>query len=134
MPVESDLKEHGLPKLIGILDLVQQGLIIDYKTSATTPNAEKIAHTTEVQTTAYAILYRHNTDQTETAIQLHHLVKLKTPKVVITSLPPMGEGQQSRLFRLMNGYVEGLSRRDFIPSASLMCHSCEFFHECRRWN
>lgn len=133
VPVEADLKEHGLPKLIGILDLVQKGQIIDYKTSSTTPNPEKVIHTTEVQTSGYAILYRHNTGNKEKGIQLHHLVKLKNPKVVITSLPPMSEGQQSRLFRLMNGYVEGLARRDFIPSPGMTCMSCEFFNECRRW-
>ena len=37
VPVEADLQQHGLPRLIGILDLVQQRQIIDYKTSATMP-------------------------------------------------------------------------------------------------
>jgi hypothetical protein len=32
-PSKPTLREHGLPRLIGILDLVQQGQIIDYKTS-----------------------------------------------------------------------------------------------------
>jgi len=31
--VEADLQKHGLPKLIGVLDLVQNGIIVDYKTS-----------------------------------------------------------------------------------------------------
>lgn len=48
--VEADLHHHGLPTLIGILDLVQCGKIIDYKTSSQTPNPEKVIHTTEVQT------------------------------------------------------------------------------------
>src|SRR6187431_2919345 len=50
--VEADLREHGLPKLIGVLDLVQQRQVIDYKTSASTPNAEKVAHTHEIQTSS----------------------------------------------------------------------------------
>ena len=37
VPVEADLSGHGLPKLIGILDLVQHRKIIDYKTASTTP-------------------------------------------------------------------------------------------------
>jgi putative RecB family exonuclease len=41
VPVDADLQQHGLPRLIGILDLVQQRQIIDYKTSATTPNADR---------------------------------------------------------------------------------------------
>jgi len=84
VPVETDLAGHGLPVLIGVLDLVQAGRIIDFKTSSTTPNAEKVAHTTEVQTSSYAVLYREATGRRETGIELHHLVKLKNPKLVIT--------------------------------------------------
>jgi putative RecB family exonuclease len=134
VPVEADLQQHGLPRLIGILDLVQQRQIIDYKTSATTPNADKVAHSTEIQTSSYAILYRQNTGTQETGMQLHHLVKLKNPKVVITSLPPMSPPQQTRLFRQMEAYLEGLQCRDFIPSPGMHCSSCEFFNECRRWH
>jgi len=133
VPVEADLQPHGLPTLIGVLDLVQQGVIIDFKTSSTTPNPEKVAHTTEVQTSSYAVLYREATGQRETGIELHHLVKLKNPKLVVTSMEPMSDRQQSRLFRLMEAYVEGLDRRDFVPSPGLQCTSCEFFNECRAW-
>jgi putative RecB family exonuclease len=134
VPVEADLQQNGLPRLIGILDLVQQRQIIDYKTSATTPNADKVAHSTEIQTSSYAILYRHNTGAQEAGMQLHHLVKLKNPKVVITTLPPMSPPQQTRLFRQMEAYLEGLQRRDFIPSPGMHCSSCEFFNECRLWH
>jgi len=134
VPVEADLQQHGLPRLIGILDLVQQRQIIDYKTSATTPNADKVAHSTEIQTSSYAILYRHNTGAQEAGMQLHHLVKLKNPKVVITPLPSMSSAQQTRLFRQMEAYLEGLQRRDFIPSPGMHCSSCEYYNECRRWH
>jgi len=132
--VEADLSEHGLPKLIGILDLVQEGKIIDFKTASQTPNAERVAHTNEVQISSYAVLYRHNTERRENGLELHHLVKTKNPKLVITNLPPMSDQQQSRLFTLMAGYVDGLDRRDFIPSPGLQCASCEFFNECRAWS
>ena len=132
--VEADLHEHGLPRLIGVLDLVQRGIIVDYKTSGQTPNPEKVAHTNEVQTSAYAILYRHNTGRTETGIELHHLVKTKNPKLVITPLLPMSDPQQTRLFRQMEAYQHGLDVRDFIPSPSIQCSSCEFFNECRAWS
>ena len=134
VPVETDLRMHGLPTLIGVLDLVQAGKIIDFKTSSTTPNAEKVAHTTEVQTSSYAVLYREATGRRETGIELHHLVKLKNPKLVITPLPAMSDGQQSRLFRLIEAYVTGLDREDFVPSPGLACASCEFFNECRAWH
>jgi len=132
VPVEAELK--GLPKIIGVLDLVQGGKVIDYKTSGQTPNAEKVAHTNEVQLSIYSMLYRHNTGREEKGLELHHLVKLKTPKVVITELPPMTEQKQSRLFTLMESYVEGLDRRDFVPSPGLQCSSCEFFNECKAWH
>ena len=128
-----DLRQRGLPNLIGILDLVQAGKIIDYKTTGQTPNAERVAHTTEVQTSIYAVLYRDATGRRETGIELHHLVKLKNPKLVITALPPMSDSRQARLFRLMEAYVEGLGRRDFVPAPGLQCVSCEFFNECRDW-
>lgn len=134
VPVEADLVNHGLPRLIGILDLVQRRRIIDYKTSSTTPNPEKVAHTTEIQTSSYAILYRHNTGNKEGGMELHHLVKLKNPKVVITTMPPMSQHQETRLFRQMEAYLEGLQRKDFIPSPGMHCAACEFFNECRRWH
>ncbi len=133
VPVEADLAKYGLPRLIGILDLVQDRRIIDYKTASATPNPEKVAHTHEVQTTLYAVLYREATGQREQGIELHHLVKLKNPKLCITALPPMRPEQQTRLFHLIEAYVKGLDRRDFIPSPGHACMSCEFFNECRRW-
>ncbi len=70
----------------------------------------------------------------ETGMQLHHLVKLKKPKVVITAQPPMSPPQQTRLFRQMEAYLDGLQRAEFIPSPGMHCSSCEFFNECRHWH
>jgi putative RecB family exonuclease len=134
VPVEVDLVNHGLPRLIGILDLVQQRQVIDYKTAASTPKPENLAHTHEIQTSSYSILYRHNTGNKEEGIQLHHLVKLKNPKIVITRLPSMSQQQETRLYRQMEAYLDGLQRSDFIPSPGMHCSSCEFFNECRKWH
>lgn len=133
VPVEADLGEHGLPTLIGVLDLVQAGIIVDYKTSSQTPNPERAVHTHEVQTSSYAVLYRGSTGKREAGTEIHTLVKLKTPKLVVTAIPPMSDPQQTRLFRLIEAYVHGLDVRDFIPSLGMQCASCEFFHECRLW-
>ncbi len=134
VPVEADLHEHGLPTLIGVLDLVQAGIIVDYKTSGQTPNPERAVHTHEVQTSSYAVLYREATGKREAGIEVHTLVKLKTPKLVITATPPMSDLQQTRLFRLIDAYTHGLDRRDFVPSPGLQCASCEFFNACRQWS
>lgn len=131
--VEADLLNHGLPRLIGILDLVQRQKIIDYKTASSTPNAEKVAHGHEIQTSSYAILYRHNTGHKEAGMELHHLVKLKNPKIVISVMPPMSPQQERRLFRQMEAYVTGLQQEDFVPSPGTQCSFCEFFNECKRW-
>lgn len=133
--VEADLSHYGLPQLIGIIDLVRAGgRIVDFKTCGQTPTQDKAAHQHEVQTSSYAVLYRDGTGNREQGIELHHLVKLKKPKVVITPLPPMSEAQRVRLFKMMESYVEGLAREDFVPSPGLQCMGCEFFNECRRWS
>ena len=132
--VEADLASHGLPTLVGVLDLVQNETVIDFKTSSTTPNPERAALLNATQATAYSLLYRENTGRKEAAIELHHLVKLKQPKLVVTTLPPVGEREQSRLLRVIDSYVVGLDRRDFIPSPGLQCAACEFLHECAAWH
>lgn len=133
--VEADLSQHGLPKLIGILDLVRAGgRIVDYKTVGQTPSDEKAIHTNEVQLSGYAVLYRANTGKTEGGRDLHQLVKTKTPKLVVTLQGPMTEPQQTRLFRQMESYAEGLSRQDFVPSPGMQCSMCSFQNECRSWH
>ena len=77
MRVEADLSSRGLPRLVGVLDLVQDGRIIDFKTTGQTLVLEKAALLHATQTTAYSLLYRENTGQQEAGIELHHLVKLK---------------------------------------------------------
>ena len=131
--VEADLSRHGLPTLVGVLDLVQNGRLIDFKTTATTPHPERTALVSSTQVTAYARLYRENTGRREAGIELHHLVKLKSPKLVVISLPPSTEREQTRLLRVIDAYVDGLQRRDFIPSPGLQCAACEFVNECAAW-
>ncbi len=132
--VEADLAGHALPRLVGIIDLVQNGTIIDFKTCAQAPTQERAAHQHETQTTAYALLYREATGKEEQGIELHHLVKLKNPRLVVTSLPPATQGQQLRLFRVIESLMRGLDTEDFLPSPGMQCSGCEFFNECRAWN
>ena len=131
--VEADLSRHGLPRLVGVLDLVQDGRIIDFKTVGQTPAADRSTLLHATQATAYALLYRHNTGHTEAAVELHHLVKLRQPRLVVISLPPTNEAQVTRLYRLVESYVRGLERRDFVPAPGLQCATCEFAHECSAW-
>ena len=132
--VEADLSSRGLPTLVGVLDLVQDQTVIDFKTSASTPNADRAALVNSTQATAYSLLYRENTGQREQGVELHHLVKLKSPKLVVIYLSPVGDRECARLFRVMDSYVAALDRRDFIPSPGLQCVGCEFFAECAAWH
>ena len=133
--LEADLSQHGLPTLIGILDLVRPaGTIVDFKTSAQTPDPVRVVHQTEIQLTCYGVLYRDATGQKEAGFELHHLVKQKVPRLIVTSVPAITEQQQTRLFRMIESYVNGVDREDFVPSIGLHCASCEFFNDCRRWS
>ena len=133
-PVEADLSRHGLPTLRGVLDLVRAGgRIVDFKTTGKTPDNEMALHQNGVQLDCYSVLYRDSTGTAETGRELHHLVKTKTPKIVVTPTGPMNDRQQARLFRLIESYVEGLEREDFVPSPGFGCMGCEFFNECRLW-
>jgi len=133
--VEADLARHGLPRLIGIIDLVRAGgHIVDFKLVGKTPDAEQVAHTHEVQLSCYSVLYRDATGRSEGGLELHHLVRTKTPKLIITALPPMIESKRTRLFKQIESYQSGLARQDFVPSPGFHCAGCEFFQECRRWS
>lgn len=133
--LEADLGKQGLPNLIGIIDLVRAGgRIVDFKTTAQSPNPVRVAHQSELQLTCYAVLYREATGEQESGFELHHLVKVEVPKLVVTPLAPITENQQTRLFRQMESYVEGVSREDFVPSPGIQCLSCQYFNECRRWS
>jgi len=133
--VEADLAKHGLPTLVGIIDLVRPGgRIVDFKTSAATPNAEQVVHRNEVQLTAYGVLYQEATGKKESGFELHHLVKTKTPKLVVNEAPASTEGQRTKFFRLIESFVDGVQREDFVPSPGLQCMACEYLNECSSWN
>lgn len=133
-PMETDLSKYGLPTLIGVVDLVRAGgRIVDFKTAGKSPSPEEAARLNEVQLSCYSLMYREATGKAETGRELHHLVKTKTPKLVVTQLDPMSEAQRVRLLRMVESYVEGLAREDFVPSPGLHCAGCEFANECRRW-
>jgi hypothetical protein len=133
--VEADLGKHGLPRLIGIIDLVRSGgRIVDFKLVGKTPDAEMVVHTNELQLSCYSVMYRDATGRTEGGLELHHLVRTKVPKLIVTSLPAMTETKQTRLFKQIESYQSGLERQDFVPSHGFHCAGCEYFNECRKWS
>jgi hypothetical protein len=67
-------------------------------------------------------------------VEFHTIVKLKTPKLVVTEMPTMTGEKRSRLFHQIESYTEGVSRQDFVPSPGLMCCQCPYLWNCRRWS
>ena len=134
VPVDVDLSSQGLPRLVGVLDLVQGSRIIDFKTVGQTPTPEKAALLSATRATAHSLLYRENTGQQESAVELHHLVKLKQPRLVVIILAPTSEAQITRLYRVIESYVRGVERQDFVPAPGLQCVTCEFQRECAAWS
>jgi len=133
--VEADLGKYGLPVLIGVLDLVRSGgRIVDFKSTGKTPDNDSALHQNGLQLDCYSVLYREGTGKREAGRELHHLVKTKVPKVIVTETGPMLENQQSRLFRLMENYVAGMDREDFVPAVGMQCAGCEFRNECKAWD
>jgi len=131
--VEADLSSFGFHSLRGIIDLVRPGgTIVDFKTTAATPNEEQVLHKNEIQLTAYGLLYREATGEKESGFELHHLIKTKVPKLIVTKHDPISEKQRSRLFRSIDSYMGGVEREDYVPSPGLQCAACEFFNECRK--
>jgi len=106
----------------------------DSNTKRVQQSVDSSIHQNEIQMSSYSVLYREGTGKREKGRELHFLVKTKTPKLVITEMEPMSENQQTRLFRIMDSYVEGLAREDFVPPTGLQCAGCEFFNECRKWS
>lgn len=132
--VESDLSAHGLPILRGVIDLVRPGgRIVDFKTTSRSPKDNLAAQMYQTQTSTYAVLYRDSTGSRESSIELHHLIKAKSPTIRVVPVAPVEQKQIDRLFRVVESYLEGLLREDIIPSPGFQCASCEFFAECRRW-
>jgi RecB family exonuclease len=131
--VEAPLPD-GLPRLVGIIDLVRPGgRIVDFKTTASTPVSEQAVHRNETQLTAYGLLHREATGEEASGFELHHLVKTKQPKLVVTGIGPVTAEREQRFLRSVESYVDGVEREDYVPSPGLHCASCEFFNECVLW-
>ena len=126
--------DDELPPIIGIVDLVREGgRIVDFKTAAKAPTANSIAHTHGTQLGIYAMLYRHCTGAKEGGIELHHLVKTKVPKVIVSKIPPMQDREINNVIELMHRYVNAVKSEDYTASPSFLCAGCEHLDRCKRW-
>jgi hypothetical protein len=123
----------GIPPLYGIIDLVRpSGRIIDYKSAARSPSEGMAEHQHSTQLSVYALLYRSATGERETGFELHHLIKTKVPKVIISTYGPMSAAMESELFFLIDDYLDGIAREAWVPSPGQHCAWCDHLSSCRK--
>ncbi len=123
----------GLPLLYGIIDLVRPpGRIVDYKSAARSPGEDMAVHQHATQLACYALLYRSATGEMETGFELHHLIKTKVPKVIISTYGAMTPAMESELFFLIDDYLEGIDREAWVPSPGQHCSWCDHLDRCRK--
>ena len=81
----------------------------------------------------YALLYREATGETETGLELHHLIKTKHPKVVVQTIDPVSDEKIANLTETLRRFVDAVVDEDWTPSPNFMCGSCEYFQQCSKW-
>lgn len=116
-------------KIIGFVDLeTKPGAIIDYKTTAKTPS-DGAADKSE-QLTLYQIQ-----GEGVKSLEIHSLVRLKTPKVVISKAPPRTEAQVDSLMSDMAKTAilikTGIFPKALEGSPNSPCSWCGFYERCR---
>lgn len=118
--------------LIGLLDLIREnGRIVDYKSSRLTPRDDTtVRFSHSLQLTAYSLLYSDSTGREPTAMEIHTLVKLKSPRVVVTELPVPNQRQKDRFFRAVDSWAEGVEREDWAASVGIQCANCPHYSHC----
>jgi putative RecB family exonuclease len=132
--VHAEIPGLALP-VFGILDLVTADRrVTDYKTVASTPDPALEAWLHEIQTTAYALMVEHATEQPGAGTDLVFLVKTKTPKVIVHPVPPPTQVQRKRFAQLVEVYATGVANERYYPSPGQHCAWCQYRSECAAWS
>jgi putative RecB family exonuclease len=115
--VEKDMKPHGLPFVLrGVLDLVRpngastngkNGILVDFKSSASTVDDRTLRHRHLLQMSCYSMLYREGTGSKESGLEIHSLIKTKQAKYTVTRSAPMTQDQETRILKTLEHYAEG---------------------------
>ena len=90
-----------------------------------------VALSNEVQLTAYSLLYRKTTGKKERGLEIKSLVRTKTPKLLITSLPPRTEFHVNRLLRLVRAFADSTKSGLYPACPGLNCMYCDFKSRCQ---
>jgi len=126
----------GIP-LVGIMDLVLDEpagpLVVDFKTTARGGKPLEITH--EIQLSSYSYLFRHTSQQPESALEIRNLVKTKTPKIETHRYAARTERHYRRLFAVIRSYLDALDSGRFVFRPGLGCGFCDFRDRgCHSWD
>jgi len=129
-------EDLGIP-LLGVVDLIADAgdgaTVIDFKTSYRSGPPFEVIH--EIQLSCYAYLYRLLTGKEETGLEIHSLIKTKTPKLDRQCYPARSEQQFRRLFSVIREYLAALDSGKFNYRPGWACGMCDFRHKhCRTWS
>jgi len=128
-------EDLGIP-LLGIVDLVLDDadgpVVRDFKTSSRSAPPFEVTH--EVQLTSYSYLFRRSTGLEEVGLEIHSLIKTKTPKIEGHRYPARTDAHFRRLFGVIREYLDALDRGRFNYRPGWGCAMCDFREsECREW-
>lgn len=135
--VEVLLKESipGLSvPLTGAMDLVEGNFTpVDFKSSASKPDAAHAAFDHEIQLVSYQLLLEASIGETPPSLDLVFLVKTKKPQTIRVSSPPANAQRKRRVIALLETAVEGIASNRFHPQPGMQCSWCQFRNECMAW-
>jgi putative RecB family exonuclease len=129
-------EDLGIP-LLGIVDLVLDDpdgpVVRDFKTSSRSAPPFEVTH--EIQLTSYGYLFRRTTGQEEIGLEIHSLIKTKTPKIEGHRYPARTDAHFRRLFGVIREYLDALDTGRFNYRPGWGCAMCDFREShCRRWS
>jgi len=128
-------EDLGIP-LLGIVDLVLDDadgpVVRDFKTSSRSAPPFEVTH--EVQLTSYGYLFRRTTGREEIGLEIHSLIKTKTPKVEGHRYPARTDAHFRRLFAVIREYLDALDTGRFNYRPGWGCAMCDFREShCLKW-
>ena len=110
-------EDLGIP-LLGIVDLVLDDpdgpVVRDFKTSSRSAPPFEVTH--EVQLTSYGYLFRRSTGLEEVGLEIHSLIKTKTPKIEGHRYPARTDAHFRRLFGVIRECLDALDRAHASPT------------------
>jgi putative RecB family exonuclease len=119
--------------LVGIVDLIRGGsgsILVEYKTAAQTTNPKLLGIKHQTQLTAYSLLFEDAVGHEPAELQIHSVIKVKSPHVTTTRLPASNQRQKDQFFRAVDSWANGVSEGDWVASPGLQCAGCPYFARC----